>query len=37
MHIYVVNGAPCAGKTTFENNVKQIVGDRNWSERFEEP
>lgn len=29
MHIYVVNGAPCAGKTTFENNVKQIVGEKN--------
>lgn len=27
MSIYVVNGFPCAGKTTFEENVKKIVGD----------
>lgn len=27
MSIYVVNGFPCAGKTTFEENIKRIVGD----------
>ena len=27
MGIYVVNGAAGSGKTTFENNVKKIVGD----------
>ena len=27
MSIYIVNGAPGAGKTTFENNVKNIVGE----------
>ena len=27
MSIYIVNGFPCAGKTTFEENVKKIVGD----------
>lgn len=27
MSIYVTNGAPGAGKTTFEENVKAIVGD----------
>ena len=28
MSIYIVNGAPGAGKTTFENNVEKITGDR---------
>lgn len=27
MDIYVVNGAPGSGKTTFENNVKKIMGN----------
>lgn len=27
MSIYVVNGFPCAGKTTFEENVKKIIGE----------
>ena len=27
MSIYIVNGAPGAGKTTFEENVEAIVGD----------
>lgn len=28
MSIYVVNGAPGAGKTTFEKNIEKITGDR---------
>ena len=27
MSIYIVNGAPGAGKTTFEENVESIIGD----------
>ena len=27
MSIYIVNGAPGAGKTTFEENVKKIIGE----------
>ena len=27
MSIYITNGAPGSGKTTFEENVKAIVGD----------
>lgn len=28
MSIYIVNGAPGSGKTTFEHNVEKITGDR---------
>ena len=27
MHIYIVNGAPGAGKTTFEQYVQEIIGE----------
>ena len=29
MKIFVVNGAPCAGKTTFEENIKKMTRYRN--------
>lgn len=28
MSVFIVNGSPCSGKTTFENNVKKIMGNK---------